>query len=146
MKSRMEFHYPVEFIPDGDQVIARLPDVPALTFGDDEEHALQEAEIVLVLALRSYIRDREPIPVPKTKPGPGQPSVTLSPLLTAKAALHNAMLERDMTKVALADKLGVSDTVVHRLLDVYHRSHIGQVESALEALGYHLWTSVAKVA
>ena len=142
----MEFRYPVELVPDGEQVIARLPDVSALTFGDDEAHALQEAEAVLVLALRSYIRDREPIPVPRKKPDPGQPSVSLSPLVTAKAALHNAMLERDMTKVSLARKLGVSDTVVHRLLDVYHRSHIAQVESALRALGYRLHTSIAKVA
>ena len=142
----MEFRYPVELIPDGDQIIARLHDVPALTYGDDEEHALQEAETALLLALRAYIRDREPIPVPKAKPGSERPSVSLSPLVTAKAALHNAMLERDMTKVALARKLGVSDTVVHRMLDVYHRSHIGQVETALRALGYHLQTSVAKVA
>jgi len=67
-------------------------------------------------------------------------------LATAKAALHNAMLERDMKKVALARKLGVTETVVRRLLDLDHRSHIGQVELALEQLGYRLVTSVAKVA
>ena len=75
-----------------------------------------------------------------------QPAVTLSPLVTAKVALHDAMLERDMTKVALARKLGVTEMIVRRLLDLDHRSHIGQVELALEQLGYRLVTSVAKVA
>ena len=140
-----EFRYPVELIPDGQQVIAKFVDVPALTFGATDAHALQEAEVVLRLALRSYIRDREPIPVP-TRPGRRQPTVTLSPLITAKVALHNAMLARRMTKVALARKLGVTDTIVHRLLDLQHRSHIDQVEHALRVLGYHLRTSVAHVA
>ena len=62
------------------------------------------------------------------------------------SADHNAMLERDMTKVALARKIGVTETVVRRLLDLDHRSHIDQVELVLEQLGYRLVTSVAKVA
>ena len=81
-----------------------------------------------------------------SEPDPEQPAVTLSPLVTAKVALHNAMLERDMTKVTLARKLGVTETIVRRLLDLDHRSHIGQVELALEQLGYRLVTSVAKIA
>ena len=56
------------------------------------------------------------------------------------------MLERDMTKVALARKIGVTEMVVRRLLDLDHRSHIDQVELVLEQLGYRLVTSVAKVA
>ena len=121
-------------------------DVPeAITFGEDAEHALHEAEDAIVVALGGYIADRERVPTP-SELGLEQPAVTLSPLVTAKAALHNAMLERDMTKVALARKLGVTETVVHRLLDLDHRSHIGQVELVLEQLGYRLVTSVAKVA
>ena len=46
----------------------------------------------------------------------------------------------------LARKLGVTETIVRRLLDLDHRSHIGQVELALEQLEYRLVTSVAKVA
>jgi len=107
--------------------------------------ARHEAEYALVVALGGYIADRERIPSP-SEPGPDRPVVTLSPLATAKAALHNAMLERDMKKAALARKLGVTETVVRRLLDLDRRSHIGQVELALEQLGYRLVTSVAKVA
>ena len=57
-----------------------------------------------------------------------------------------AVDEPHMTKVTLARKLCVTETIVRRLLDLDHRSHIGQVELALEQLGYHLVTSVAKVA
>ena len=103
------------------------------------------ANAVPVVALGGYITDRERVPTP-SEPSPEQPAVTLSPLVTAKVALHNAMLEHDMTKVALARKLGVTETIVRRLLDLDHRSHIGQVELALEQLGYRLVTSVAKVA
>jgi len=99
----------------------------------------------LAVALGGYIADCERVPTP-SEPGLEQPAVTLSPLVTAKVALHNAMLARDMTKVALARKLGVTETIVRRLLDLDHRSHIDQVELALEQLGYRLVTSVAKVA
>ena len=142
----MQFRYPLDLIPSENQVIARVIDVlQAITFGEDAEHALHEAEDALVVALGGYIADRERVP-PPSEPGPEQPAVTLSPLVTAKVALHNAMLERGMTKVALARKLGVTEMVVRRLLDLDHRSHIGQVVLALEQLGYRLVTSVAKVA
>jgi antitoxin HicB len=142
----MEYRYPVEFIPDGDQVIARVIDVPeAVTFGDDEDHALYETEDALVVALASYIDDREPIPAP-SKIKRGTPFVVLHPLTAAKVSLYNAMLEANESNVALARKLGVTETVVRRLLDLDHRSHIGQIEQALELLGLRLITSVAEVA
>lgn len=142
----MQFSYPLDLIASEHQVIARVIDVPeVITFGADAEHAVHETEDDLVVALGGHIADHEQVPTPR-EPGPEQPTVTLSPLVTAKVALHNAMLERDMTKVALARKLGVTETIVRRLLDLDHRSHIGQVELALEQLGYRLVTSVAKVA
>ena len=142
----MQFSYPLDLIASEHQVIARVIDVPeVITFGADAEHAVHETEDALVVALGGHIADHEQVSTPR-EPGPEQPTVTLSPLVTAKVALHNAMLERDMTKVALARKLGVTETIVRRLLDLDHRSHIGQVELALEQLGYRLVTSVAKVA
>ncbi|MCZ6617035.1 MAG: type II toxin-antitoxin system HicB family antitoxin [Gammaproteobacteria bacterium] len=141
-----EFRYPVELTQDGDQVIARVIDVPeALTFGDDREHALHEAEDALVVALSGYIDSRKPIPVP-ARSGIRQPAVVLTPLVAAKVALYNAMLESKTSNVALAKKLGVTETVIRRLLNLDHRSHIGQIEQALELLGLRLITSVADVA
>jgi antitoxin HicB len=141
-----EFRYPVELIQDGDQVIARVIDVPAaITFGSDVEHALHEAEDALVVALSGYLDRREAIPLP-SKATRGQPCVLLHPLTAAKATLHNAMLAAGETNVSLAQKLGLTEAVVRRLLDLDHRSHIGQVEQALELLGFRLVVSVARVA
>ena len=142
----MELRYPVEFIADAGQVIARLTDVPeAITFGDDEEHALLEAEDALVVALSGYIDRKEPIPAPG-KCSRRKSAVTLSPLIAAKVALYNAMTESGTSNVALARKLGVTETVVRRLIDLDHRSHIGQIERALKLLGFRLITIVSKVA
>ena len=140
-----EFRYPVELTSDGDQVIARVIDVPeAITFGDGREHALHEAEDALVVALSGYIDRRIPIPMP-TKVA-RKPAVLLHPLTAAKVSLYNAMLQAGESNVGLAKKLGVTETVVRRLLDLDHRSHIGQIEQALELLGLRLITSVARVA
>ena len=81
----MQFRYPLELIQSENQVIARVIDVPeAITFGEDAEHAMHEAEDALVVALGGYVADRQRIPTP-SEPGPEQPAVTLSPLVTAKA-------------------------------------------------------------
>jgi len=141
-----EFRYPIDLIEDENQVIARVIDVPAaITFGDDAEHAVHEAEDALVVALSGYLDRREAIPLPSKVAG-GQPSVLLHPLTAAKVTLHNAMLAAGETNVSLARQLGVTEAVVRRLLDLDHRSHIGQVEQALELLGLRLVVSVARVA
>ena len=48
----MQFRYPLDLSPSESQVIARVVDVPeAITFGEDAEHAIHEAEDALVVAL-----------------------------------------------------------------------------------------------
>ena len=39
---------------------------------------------------------------------------------------------------ALAGRLGLSEGAVRRLVDLDHRSHLGQIETALRALGRRL--------
>ncbi len=51
-----------------------------------------------------------------------------------------------MTRVALGKRIGVSEGAVRRLLDLDHRSHIGQVETALAALGMRLVVEVRDAA
>jgi antitoxin HicB len=123
----------------GDWVV-RFRDVPeALTGGDSFEEAHALAEDCLVAALGIYTNARRPRPVPKPSPArPGEHRVDLPPLVAAKLALYEAMREKGITNMALAQKLGVTETVVRRLLDLDHRSHIGQVEKALALLGKKL--------
>ena len=53
-------------------------------------------------------------------------------------ALAQAMIDEGISNVALAKRLGVTEAVVRKLLDLDHRSHIGQVERALAELGRRL--------
>ena len=53
-------------------------------------------------------------------------------------ALYSAMREGRVSNVGLAERLGVTETVVRRLVNLQHRSHIGQVEKALKVLGRKL--------
>lgn len=139
------YTYPVTFEPDEDTVIAQFPDVPeAHTQGADETDALYQANDCLIAALGAYIELRRDIPRPS--PARGRLVVTVPPLAAAKLALYQAMREANMTNVALAKRLGVTETVVRRLLDLDHRSHIGQIESALAVFGKRLVVEVRDAA
>jgi antitoxin HicB len=142
----MLFQYPVALEQNEDGVIARFVDVPeAITFGDDEEHALHEAQDALVVALAMYIDDRQVIPS-GSKPRRGQPLVCLNPLVAAKVALHNALIESKISNVRLASMMGLRENQIRRMLDLDHQSHIRPIEHGLRLLGYELIMHVSKVA
>ena len=130
--------YPVNLERQKDcSVLVSFPDIPeALTEGATEEEALAEAEDCLIAALGGYIQARRAIPRPS--PGRGRATVPLPALVAAKSALYCAMRAEGVGNTALAERLGVTEGVVRRLIDPDHRSHIGQVEVALRALGQRL--------
>jgi len=134
----MRFVYPFEIEDDGESLCISFPDVPeALTSSrKSEKDMFYMAHDCLVTALRSRIADREKLPKPS--PVANRPAVVFDALESAKLALAQAMLEEGATNVALAKRLGVTEAVVRRLLDLDHRSHIGQVEKALAELGRRL--------
>ena len=130
--------YPVRLeTDDRGAVLVSFPDFPeALTEGATEQEALAEAQDCLIAALGGYIDERRNIPHPS--PGRGLPLVALPALVAAKIALYCAMRERGLSNAALARRLGTVEGAVRRLIDLDHRSHIGQVETALHALGQRL--------
>ena len=134
----MRLAYPVRLErEEGGSVLVSFPDIPeALTEGVTEREALTEAEDCLIAALGGYIEGRRDIPRPS--PERGRPLVSLPALVAAKIALYRAMRERGLGNAALAKRLGTVEGTVRRLLDLDHRSHIGQVEAALHALGQRL--------
>ncbi len=143
----MRYIYPIELDPesDGSAVNLSFPDVPgALTFGDDEAEALALAEDCLIAALRGYMKLGKPIPTPSAPCG--RPAVALPSLAAAKLALYGAMRDARISNVELARRLGVTENVVRKLLDLDHRSHIGQVEAALAKLGVRLEVVARKAA
>ncbi len=136
MGHRLAYPADLESQNDG-SVLVSFPDIPeALTEGATEEQALAEAEDCLVAALGGYIQARRAIPRPS--PERGRTLVPLPALVAAKSALYCAMRVKGVGNTALAKRLGVTEGAVRRLIDPDHRSHIGQVEAALQALGQRL--------
>ena len=137
----MRFVYPYETENDGDFTVVTFPDIPeAITqFGPGEDAAYVTHDC-LIAALGFRVKDRNPIPHPSAVGN--RPSASLDALESAKLALAQAMMDERISNVALAKRLGVTEAIVRRLLDLDHRSHIGRVEQALKKLGKRLQISV----
>ena len=131
----MRYTYPCVLTPDSGGVSVRFPDVPeALTCGESGTEAVAMAQDALAAALAGYVQQRWDIPVPSAAVS-GQKLIAVPPVTAAKLALYTAMRAQGITNVALAARLGLSEAAVRKLVDPDHRSHIGQVENALRAVG-----------
>ena len=139
----MIYAYPCQLIPDGDgRLVATFPDVPeAITGGGDRAEALTMAQDALATALAGYVHEKWDIPAP-SEAVDGQESVPVPTVVAAKLALYSAMRAQRITKVELADRLGVSESAVRKLTNPDHRSHVSQVQKALRAVGLSLKVEV----
>ncbi len=139
----MIYAYPCLLTDDEEGgLVATFPDVPeAITGGRDRDEALAEAEDALAVALAGYVHEKWDIPAPSA-PTADQPSVPVPPVVAAKLALYSAMREQRITKVDLAQRLGVSESAVRRLTNPDHRSHVGSVHRALKSVGLTLRVDV----
>ena len=133
MNQRLIWPVDLERQEDGTLLVA-FPDIPeALTEGATEADALREANDCLIAALGGYVAERRAIPPPSV--ARGRPVVALPALVAAKIALYAAMRTQGVGNTALAARLGLTEGAVRRLIDLDHRSHIGQIEAALHELG-----------
>ena len=131
----MRYAYPLDLERDEDgRTVAHIPDPPGA-----HTDGAEEAE-----ALAGCMRAGEPIPAPT--PARGRPTVVMPPLVAAKLALYEAMRAERVSPAVLAERLGVAEAAVRRLLDLDHRSHLDRIEVALRALGRRLEISVRHAA
>ena len=139
----MIYSYPCQLTPDEDGgLVATFPDVPeAITGGDDRAEALAMAEDALATALAGYVHEKWEIPTP-SEPVDGQVSVPVPSVVAAKLALYSAMRAQRITKVELAERLGVTESAVRKLANPDHRSHMSQVQRALREVGRRLKVEV----
>lgn len=115
--------------------MVRFPDVPeAITVVDDLSGVVTWARDALIVALSGYLDTNRAIPSP-SRVKSGDLEVVLPPIVAAKLAIHSTMIERGVSRVALATRLGWDEKQVRRLLDLDHPSRMDQVESALTQLG-----------
>ena len=117
--------YPATLLPEdnGKGFHARFQDLPeALTGGTDLADTLVEAADCLAEAIAGRIVRDDEIPAP-SKLMHGQRPVSVPLYLAPKLALYLAMREGGMRNTELAKPLGVSETVVRRMLDPKHNTN-----------------------
>ena len=129
--------YPASFLREenGRGFHVRFQDLSeALTGGDDLEDTLVQAADCLAEALAGRIIRGDAIPAP-SKLKRGQYPIGVPLYLAPKLALYLAMREGGMRNTELAKRLGVSETVVRRMLDPKHSTKPERIQAALAALG-----------
>lgn len=137
--------YPITLTPDENgTVIAKVPDVPGvMTIGADEREAKEMALDALLTMIAYLIIERKPVSLPSKAPGL-DPYIELPPLVVAKVAIHNAMIDQEVTQVALAERLKTDPKAIRRLLDIDHKSKWEQLEAALRELGFVIHARVER--
>ena len=129
--------YPASFLSEenGRGFHVRFPDLPeALTGGVDLDDTHQQAADCLAEAIAGRISRGDEIPVP-SKLRRGQYPISVPLYLAPKLALYLALRDAGMRNTELAKRLGVSETVVRRMLDPKHNTKPEKIQSALAALG-----------
>ena len=129
--------YPASFLPEenGKGFHVRFSDLPeALTGGDDLEDTFVQAADCLAEGIAGRIARGDDIP-PPSKPKRGQHLISVPLYLAPKLALYLAMRERRIPNTELAKRLGVSETVVRRMLNPKHDTKPEKIQAALVTLG-----------
>ena len=128
--------------PEGGATVV-FRDLPeAITYGANDEEARAMAAEVLELAVAERLDRGEEIPAASAAK-PGDILVGLRPLLAAKAALHGALRQSQVSKSELARRLKVDEAVVRRMLQPRRATRIDNLAAALAALGVTLQVTVA---
>ena len=133
----MQYAYPCDFTPDtaeGDGFVVTFPDLGrgatgAATF----KESIILAEDALVVTLSTYMDCDEELPPPSPWVE-GQELIGVQPLIAAQLDLYNTMRQQNLSRAALAKRLGVSQAAVKRLLTLNYRTPITQVRRALAAI------------
>jgi antitoxin HicB len=129
--------YPASFLPErsGKGFHVRFQDLPeALTGRADLKDTLAQAADCLAEAIAGRIVRGDAIPAP-SKLKRGQHPVSVPLYLAPKLALYLAMRESGVRNTELAKRLGISETVVRRMLDPKHNTKPERIQAALASLG-----------
>ena len=142
----MRYAYPCNIVRDKEEerlsgkeaYAVSFPDVyGANTGGWSWDGAVEMAKDCLGVALGMYVKAREDIPIPSSL-AEGQVLISVAPIVAAKLALYSAMREQGVTDVVLADRLGLQEHAVCRLLNPGLQSPMTSVGKALQAVGRSL--------
>ncbi|MBB2841445.1 UNVERIFIED_ORG: antitoxin HicB [Rhizobium etli] len=131
------YRYPVTLEP-GDTpgvIVASFADVPeAITEGDDETNAREQASDALGLALLVYVRSGRDLPPPSK----GKDLIAPPADVAAKLAVIETFKASGLSRIELGRRLGKDEKQVRRILDPMHGTDIGSLDNALSAMGKRL--------
>lgn len=134
----MKFIYPANISKVGKrEFVVSFPDVPeALTSGETETEALEEAQDCLNQALLFYLKDGRQVPAPSPLKG-AEYAITPDPVIAMKAALHTAVAEAKVPAATmyLARALKVDKSEAMRILNPEHRTKADRMNDALAVFG-----------
>jgi antitoxin HicB len=131
----MRYASPYTVKPERDgRLFISFSDIPeALTDAETRGDAQRRAEDVLVTALSFYTDAGRPLPLPS--PARGRPLASVAVVPALKLALHEAMLGRKLSNVALAKMLGTDEKSIRRMRDPLLATKVENLEAALRTLG-----------
>lgn len=133
------FEFPVLFTPTekgGFVVTCRdLPEV--ITQGESLEDAMEQAMDAMDEGFAMRMDDGLDFPEPSA-PNAGEGVISPSAETVLKAELHIALREANINKVELANRLGVDEKAVRRMLDPRHPTKLPGMAKAIEVLGKRL--------
>ncbi len=134
---RFEYSVVLTAAPEGGFVVT-CRDLPQLiTQGENQADALAQAADAMDEAFATYMQNNMTFPAPSTIE-PGEYWVAPPAQTIAKAALFCAMRSAGMTKVQLANKMGIDEKEVRRLLDPHYASKLPRIAQAIGTLGKRL--------
>jgi antitoxin HicB len=130
--------YPARLAKERNTIIVSFRDLPeALTEGKDRASALAAAVDCLDVALLFRLKEGAAIPDP-SRARAGEVVVPASPSVAAKIAFVQAFAAAKITRTALAERLGLRETEVRRMLDPDHGTKLDRLDAAMRALGRRL--------
>lgn len=134
----MRYEYPADLEAHPETVLVSFPDLPeAVTEGADRRAALVEALGCVDAAILFRLKEGAELPAPSALRR-GQVMIAASPQVAAKAAFLRAFIDSGLTRVALAERIGLGENEVRRMLDPEHGTKIDRLNVGMKALGRRL--------
>lgn len=138
--------YSARFERDGDGWLVTFPALPeAITGGTIRQEARKNAVDALEVVLLTYAKDGRSPPNDIAANGDIE-KIAVSAQVVAKLSFIEAFRTSNLTRVALAERMHVSESEVRRLLDPYYGSKLPSLELGMQALGKRYAISVVEAA
>jgi len=137
----LEMRYPavIRQDPKGKDFVVTFPDLDgAITGASTLDEAIDEASDCLASWLAFAIKNHEAVPEP-SEPKDSQYTISVPLWIGPKVALYRAVTEQGISNSELARRLGVTETVIRRMLDPDRATKSMKLEAALRSVGRHLY-------